>query len=182
MSQFHLACTPCPRGTAYDGNSKDGCRPCSDLEFTLDVGSKTCESCPPTKYPVWEKALLQNRSRLAESAASCTDCGDLLCVEGKVVAREDEYLAIQADGTVKAFTCPAGYCKAGTACNESYSLSPAVKVCCGENRAPSPMCGQCLPGYREVSRQCIICEEANGGLIVLLIVIAIIFLVLFHKL
>ena len=146
------------------------------------MGSKTCESCRPNQYPVWEKALLHNRSRRAEATPNCTDCGGLLCLNGQVVAREDEDLAIQADGTVKAFTCPAGYCKAGTACNETYSPSPAVRVCCGENRAPSQMCGQCLPGYKEVSRQCIVCEEANGGLIVLLIFIGILFLAFFHKL
>ena len=137
MFFIDVECTPCPLGTAYNGKHKDGCLPCGELEYTKTVGSKACESCRSTQYPAWEKALLQNRSRLAEVAPSCADCGDLVCFEGRVVAREDEYLAIQADGTVKAFTCPAGYCKAGTACNETYSPSPAVRVCCGENRAPS---------------------------------------------
>ena len=89
---------------------------------------------------------------------------------------------MQADGSVKRFVCPPGYCKSGASCNATYSLSPAVQVCCAENRAPSPLCGQCLPGFREVSGHCIECEDTNGGLITLLVFGAIVFLIIFHRL
>lgn len=111
------------------------------------------------------------------------DCGHALCTDGRtIVAAEGEYLAIQADGSVKSYACPFGYCRSGTTCNTTYTASAAVLVCCGENRAPSPLCGQCKPGYMEVSGQCIICDEPNSGLIVLLLLVAVVFLVVFHRL
>ena len=174
-------CYECPVGTYSDGQ---GCIPCPDLKFTHGPGSSTCLSCDKNQYPAWDRdLLLNNRSQLAARAPRCKDCIGVFCSDtGKVIAGENEYLAIQADGSVKKLTCPPGYCKSGTSCEESYSPSPAVQVCCGENRAPSPMCGECLPGYREVLGKCIECDEENGGMIALLLFIAIAFLVVFHQL
>lgn len=98
-------CYECPVGTYSDGQ---GCIPCPDLKFTHGPGSSTCLSCDKNQYPAWDRdLLLNNRSQLIAHAPRCKDCIGVFCSDtGKVIAGENEYLAIQADGSVKKLTCP----------------------------------------------------------------------------
>jgi len=59
----------------------------------------------------------------------------------------------------------------------------ALRNPCSANRlSSSPLCGQCAEGYVQWQRECVKCDDTKGGLIVLLIVAAAVYVAVVHVL
>jgi len=111
---------------------------------------------------------------------SCDPCPKLegiLCADGKIVVQPAHWVHVTASKQIQSIPCSSNKACTGGA----FTSNPTVV--CGENRKrdiENVLCGQCDDGYIEVEGQCVQCNSANGGYIVLLFFLATLYVSVLH--
>ena len=89
----------------------------------------------------------------------------------------------EASNSIISNFCPSGYCcQEINGCNYSMAVINDGAGLCAYGRNPdTPLCGQCLSGYSEVfgSSTCKKCESNNYSLLIVPIIIAFVFVLVF---
>jgi len=78
--------------------------------------------------------------------------------------------------------CPPQMCRGGPLQSSTVNQSDAqalVHSQCAHPRVASPLCGECAAGYRVWGSECLRCEEANGPIIVGVILVSYVLVVVF---
>jgi len=190
-------CSNCV-GSSY---AKSGASSCIECDFPLNnntncwyntcpagryanTKSYTCDECPIGTYSSYastscEICQLNTFSAEVATANSCAACPKLdgiLCADGKINVKAAYWVHITSSKQIQSLPCASDkVCVGGLFSSDS-------SVLCGANRKTSNnvLCGQCIDGYIEVEGQCVQCNEANGGYIILLLFLATLYVGVIH--
>jgi len=174
-------CIPCGKGSAQPLPGQSGCVVCAEGFEAPKEGSSTCkrcaigtvtnnitgfsqcQPCPDGTYNAFSET-----SQVCQLCPENCRCSPLLGGAG-IVSNADYYVSFSPQGLAVVTKCAVGYC--------------GDQSTCGPDRVQgSPLCNQCIPGLIDWDGACVRCENANGGLILLFLLVCFLFVGALHVL
>jgi hypothetical protein len=175
-------CTACPPGTYREGNFSDPyCVPCKEGYFARSSGLSTCTVASDGEYVDSDRT---SSYPCPSTHAYCAG-GLLLGVENYWIDGSN-YSVSRGPVTNQILPCTKRRCSTTQNSVKKAKAIPSVAAWCSANRfgsLDSPAsanvdtliaeyysniaCGRCLPGFSEISGQCIVCEQYHIGYLVL---------------
>ena len=169
LDRRNCSSNACPRNYQYD--SVQGCVVCP-LGTNAPAGGK-CSACVPDYYT----------PGIGVDCASCrqSQMDGLICSNGLAsvapgywaytieVAGDGHSQATRAHPLFRAAMCPPAMCPGGPlqAFSNTSQQSGSLATQCAFPRVSSPLCGACAPGYIVWGSDCVACDGARVGMLVL---------------
>jgi Tyrosine-protein kinase ephrin type A/B receptor-like len=177
------SCTDCPAGSASNTAGAAKCAPCPQPSFQSATGQTSCAFCEFGTY-------VPSKLWSADTQAVCAICPEgLNCPgDGKAFAAAGYYAIETAGGEFLALKCLEKLCvdnQCAAVSNSTGAGAAEQLVCgkCGPNRRPfdeNPLCGQCLDGYYEWNKECVLCESTRWDLMFLFFIASFFFVLAMH--
>jgi Leucine-rich repeat (LRR) protein len=175
-----VVCAPCAAGTfrvfSYV-NDSGACSTCPMGRFASATGQSSCSSVSPGQFVSADRT----HEQVCPSGADCLG-GVLYAIDGfwsdgasvypcsRSRCAKNVVLSSQLGAPLTASWCSAN--RFGSASSPTAQLG--LEAFLLEYRSNS-LCATCLPGFVEISGQCIQCDQANSGYLVALFVLSLVY-------